>query len=104
MDQQRRLCIGFRPPLLPVLERPHIRTQVSCKKPARKIHVLAYLGKLASCDLWRGFSLQQMRTQRPLTGTLISQGYLQVATPEEADEKKFRAPCPVPPGEQDNLR
>lgn len=50
----------------------HSYASIAQKRP-RKLHFLAYLGKLASGDLWRRLCLQHMRTKCPLAGTLISQ-------------------------------
>src|SRR5205807_8002410 len=69
-DEQRRLCIGFRPPLLPVLQSAYVRAQIGGKQSPRDFEALANAHQLQGCDLGSRLEVDRMRAKgaSPLPG------------------------------------
>src|SRR5712691_7862929 len=63
MDEQRRLCIGFRPPLFPVLKSAYVRAQIGGKQSPRDFEALANAHQLPGRDLGSRLEVDRMRAK-----------------------------------------
>src|SRR5947207_68409 len=63
MNEQRRLCIGFRPPLLPVLQGAYVRAQIGGKQSPRDFEALANAHQLPGCELGSRLEVERMRAK-----------------------------------------
>src|SRR5437773_3168590 len=65
-DEQCGLRIGLRPALLPVFQRAHVRTQISCEQPSGDLEALSHAYHLSGSNLGSSLERDRVRSQGAL--------------------------------------